>query len=86
MMRFFHVSIVWGETSKGLEQLRGIFNDADDWITYGGSNWILYTSDEIYTWQARLVAVIDQAKDSFFICEILNIDFAGGWMPRWVWD
>jgi hypothetical protein len=83
-MRFMHLSIVWRDTAKTLDQLRPIFNLADDWVTYGGNNWIIYTSEDILTWHERMRAVINISVDSFVICEVIGKDSFYGWCPRYV--
>jgi len=68
------------------DQLQPIFDLSLDWITYGNSNWIIYTNEEMYVWQGRFIAVIDTIEDACFLCEIANIESSGGWLPKWVWD
>lgn len=83
-MQFLHVSIVWGGTPKTLDQLRPIFDLADEWLCYGGSNWIVYTSETTFTWQGRMRAVTGDS-DVFFISQIQNVTECGGWLPQWMW-
>ncbi len=85
MMKFLLVSIIWRSPVKPVDQLRPIFDLADEWITYGGGNWILYTAEDTFTWSGRVRAFLTDT-DSFFIFEISNIQYAGGWMPPWVWE
>lgn len=83
-MSFMHISIVWRGQEKKLEQLRPIFDLAEDWVTYGGHNWIIYTSEDAFTWSGRIKAVINESLDSFVICEVLNKDSFYGWCPTYV--
>jgi hypothetical protein len=85
MSTYFHVSIIWRNQQKPVEQVRPIFDLADDWVTYGNGNWIIYTSEDALTWQGRVLAIIS-AEDSFFLCEIADIKSSGGWLPQWIWD
>ncbi|MFZ1087028.1 MAG: hypothetical protein WAN35_18855 [Terracidiphilus sp.] len=85
MMRFFHISIVWGGPVKLPDQLKPIFDLASDWITYGGGNYIIYTSEDVFTWQGRISAIIGP-EDTFLLCEISNIENSGGWLAKWIWD
>jgi len=85
MSKFFHVSIIWVNQIKPPDQLRPIFDLAGDWVFYGNGNWIIYTSEDAYTWQGRIGAIIGP-DDSFFLCEIADIRSSGGWLPKWVWD
>lgn len=85
MNKFLHISIVWRAEEKSVDQLRPIFDLAEEWVCYGGSNWILYTSGDISTWQGRVRAIISDS-DSFFVCEIAHVRNSGGWLPKWVWD
>jgi hypothetical protein len=78
---FIHITIVWRGSEKGLDQLRPILDLAEDWVTYGGSNWIIYTSENISTWNGRMQAVINTAVDSVVLCEIPNKDAFAGWVP-----
>lgn len=84
-MQFLHISIVWRSPEKSVDQVRPIFDLANEWVTYGGGNWILYTSESIYVWQGRIRAILTD-KDSFFICKIDGIEQSGGWIPKWVWN
>ncbi len=85
MTKYFHLSIIWNGPAKSVELLTPIFDLADDWITYGGSNWIVYTSEDLVKWSGRIRAVISDA-DSFFICEIADITETDGWLQMWVWE
>jgi hypothetical protein len=84
-MKFFHISIVWISSEKDAQRLSPIFNLAQDWLFYGNSNWIIYTSESINTWQDRIRAVVAD-EDYFFMCEITNVMETAGWMKKWVWD
>ena len=87
MKRFLHVSVVWGVSPKLTDQLKPILDLADDWVTYGASNWILYTTEDIFVWQGRFCAVMDTTIDHCFICEIANIQTTtAGWLPKWIWE
>lgn len=85
-MSFMHISIVWRGSEKTVEQLRPIFDLAEDWIMYGNSNWIIYTSEDRLTWCGRIRAVIDEPTDSFVICEVPSGDSFVGWCPKAVAD
>jgi hypothetical protein len=86
MRKFLHVSIVWGSTAKSPNQLKPIFDLADDWITYGGNNWIIYTAEASVTWQGRVMAVLNISEDFCFISEIANVHETTGFLPGWVWE
>lgn len=86
MTRFLHISVVWGVNAKTTDQLKSILDIAPDWLTYGNSNWILYTTEDLVTWQGRFLAIIDTGNDLCFICEIPDIHTTGGWLPKWIWD
>jgi hypothetical protein len=85
MSKYFHISIVWADQIKLPDQLRSIFDLAQDWAVYGVGSYLIYTREELYTWQGRMMAVISQG-DFFFICEISDIKSCGGFLPRYIWD
>jgi hypothetical protein len=85
MKRFLHVSIVWGGAAKSIEQLRPIFDLADDWLSYGSSNWIIYTGEDQFIWQGRIMAIVDTSVDRFFICEISDVHDTSGFLSEWTW-
>lgn len=86
-MRFLHVSIIWGGNGKPADQLSAILNLAEDWYSYGNGFYVLYTSEDLFTWQSRFVAIIDQSSDSFFISEIPDVHRdTSGWMKKPFWD
>jgi hypothetical protein len=85
MSKFFHVSFVWVNEIKQPMQLRPIFDLAEDWAVYGVTSYIIYTREDVYTWQGRMMAVISQG-DLFFICEIADIKSSGGFLPKSVRD
>jgi hypothetical protein len=60
MSKFFHVSFVWVNEIKQPMQLRPIFDLAEDWAVYGVTSYIIYTREDVYTWQGRMMAVISQ--------------------------
>jgi hypothetical protein len=85
MMTFFHISIIWIGPEKSVETLRPIFNLAEDWQSLGTSNYIIYTNENAYIWQGRIMAIIS-AEDYFFLFEISNIKTSGGFLPKALWD
>jgi hypothetical protein len=85
-MSFMHISIVWRGPEKKLDQLRPIFDLAEDWVMYGNSNWIIYTSENLLTWHGRIKAVVNESQDSFVICEVPNKESFIGWCPQYVVD
>jgi hypothetical protein len=86
MKRFLHVSIVWLDTAKQPSQLRPILDLAEDWITYGASNFILYTQEDVLTWQGRFMAVINISTDRFFISVITDVHGTGGFLDEYIWN
>lgn len=85
-MRFFHFSLIWGGTSKTPDQLRGILDLAEDWIFVGDSFYVIYTSESLYTWQSRFIAIIGE-NDSFFISELSNVQYStAGFMSGVFWE
>lgn len=86
MKKFLHVSIVWRSTPKLPDQLKPIFNLADDWVTYGNGNWIIYTGEDASVWQGRVIAMLDVSQDGCFISEISDVHDTSGWLPAWVWQ
>jgi hypothetical protein len=85
MKKFFHVSFVWGGPAKSTETLRPIFDIAEDWLYFGNGNWIIYTDEDIYTWQGRMIAVLGPT-DYCFISEITNVYGTAGWLAQSSWD
>jgi hypothetical protein len=65
--------------------LRPIFDLAEDWAVYGVASYIIYSREDVYTWQGRMMAVISQS-DQFFICEIADIKASGGFLPKNIWE
>lgn len=80
-MSFMNISIVWRGPGKTTEQLRPILDLAEDWIAYGNSNWLIYTSEDPFTWNGRIKAVINESLDSFVICQVPSKDSFYGWCP-----
>jgi hypothetical protein len=81
---YFHISFVWKNTFK-TTVLDPIFDLADEWIRYGGYNWIIYTREDQLIWTKRLWAVLG-ADDQLMILELTKPPLASGMMPQWVWD
>lgn len=83
-MRFLQATFVWNGPQKTIEQLKPIFDLAQDWVSLGPI-WIIYTGEDVSTWAARARAVIGPS-DYVIVCELTNITGANGWMPPWIWD
>jgi hypothetical protein len=81
---YFHVGFIWRGPAKQKE-LTPIFNLAEDWITYGGNNWIIYTKQSIFEWNGWLGAVLGP-EDSILIIELPHHLIGVGLMPEWVWE
>lgn len=81
---FFHVGFIWRGPAKQVE-ITAIFDLAEDWISYGGNNWIIYTKRDYLTWCGWLRAVLGP-DDSVLILELNNPLIGVGFMPQWVWD
>ena|SRR5579872_2893179 len=86
-MRFFHVTIIWSGDSKPPSQLKGILDLAADWFAFGNSFYVICTTDAIYEWQQRFIAVIDAQRDFLIISEIKDVQTdVGGWMRVEFWE
>jgi hypothetical protein len=85
-MKFlYHVTIVWRGAAKSADQLRGILDLADDWISLGLGFYVICTQESIYDWQMRFIAAISQ-EDSCFISNFSDTEETGGWMPERFWQ
>ena len=80
-----HISFIWADTPKPSGLLSPIFDLADDWFSYGTSFYVLFTSEDMYIWQKRLMAVINES-DSLVISEISNPHNTAGWMSQTFWQ
>lgn len=85
MSTFFHISIIWREQEKSVEVLSPIFNLAEDWLFLGSGNWIIYTTEDLLTWQGRMRAILG-AMDTCFISEITDVHATGGWLQQSGWN
>ena len=81
---YLHIGFIWRGPVKQ-DEIRPIFDLAEDWIMYGGNNWIIYTDQAPLQWCGWLRAVLGP-DDSVLIVELNGTLLAGGVMPQWVWD
>jgi hypothetical protein len=82
--QYLHIGFIWRGPAK-LKELTPIFDLAEDWIMYGGNNWIVYTSRSFLEWNGWIRAVLGP-EDSVLILELTDPLIAVGLMPQWVWD
>lgn len=82
--RYWHIGFTWTGPAK-LQELRPIFDLAEDWLAYGGNNWLIYTNEGIEKWYGWLGAVLGP-EDGVLIIEVKEPLFGVGRMPQFVWN
>ncbi len=84
MSTYFHVGFNFQGKPPKDNELEEIFNQAQDWLRYAPTNWIIYTNESLEIWTNRLRS---QLSDTYTIL-LFEIDLKRhrGWAPTMVVD
>jgi hypothetical protein len=84
-MKRFLVIIFSFELRRKDTVLEPLFNQhADDWLRFGGTNWIAWTEHSPAQWN-NLVKPFLEGNDQVVIYGINNSD-RSGILHKWIWD
>ena len=83
-MHLLHVGL--GKPDLDAKKLAAVFNEAEDWLTYGANCWLLWTDLAAREWCNRLEGVLDKPDRHFLVCK-LDIEERAGWLSdtSWKW-
>jgi hypothetical protein len=85
MHKYLHIGLGFGEETVKRPFLVEMFNEADDWMNYIPSCWILYTDRTPAILVRQVKKMTGNANPTFFICE-LDLENRQGWMTSRLWD
>jgi hypothetical protein len=86
MAHFLHVGFNFEGpiTPQKMDELKSLFNNAEDWFRYAANCWILWTAESAQEWYEEIRPHLGE-KGRVFICR-LDITHRQGWMGKGFWD
>lgn len=80
--KFFHIYII-PATGVTHDQIQAKINLSNDWMKYDDRNWIVYSTNDISSWQIRLSDLV-KPNGRLLILE-MKPGMKQGWMLPQVW-
>ena len=80
-----HILHVGFAVDPGQEKVKEVFDDAESWLKYAPTCWLVKTDLSAAEWTARLEKVIANEKRRFLVCR-LDMRDRQGWLHRKAWE
>jgi hypothetical protein len=82
------VSFVFSGDPPSLDDMKKVFEDAEDWIQYDSSRaWVMYTDGDLDTWRDKIRKIHGLSEESaFFLVEFKEPRNYSGYMYDVFWE